>query len=81
MTDGEIPSTDLAGARLLHRMHVEPTQGPVRGASVEDIADLERALGFGLPATYTEFLAWMGRDYLGVLSGTDCFVDQICWRV
>lgn len=77
MTDGEIPSTALAGARLLHRTHVEPTLGPARGASVEDIAELERVLGFALPETYKELLEWMGRDYLGVLCGTDCFVDQV----
>ena len=77
MTDGEIPSTDLAGVRLLHRKHVEPMHGPARGASVEDIAELERVLGFKLPQTYKEFLEWMGRDYLGVLCGTDWFVDQV----
>jgi hypothetical protein len=37
---------------------------------------LEQEVGFSLPEAYQQYLLWMGRDYDGVLRGTDCFIND-----
>ncbi|MGH1460754.1 MAG: SMI1/KNR4 family protein [Neptuniibacter sp.] len=51
-------------------------EAPVGSAS-EDIALLERKLGFKFPKAYKEFLELIGNDYNGVMIGTNCFLSDI----
>ena len=46
------------------------------GCSESEIDDLEKKVGFELPRAYKEYLSLMGRDYDGVMCGTDCFVNH-----
>lgn len=46
------------------------------GCSESEITDLEKSIGFKLPNAYKAYLKFLGRDYDGVLCGTDCFIDH-----
>ena len=46
------------------------------GCKQSEIDALEVEVGFTLPEVYKEYLLFMGRDYKGVLKGTDCFIDD-----
>lgn len=47
------------------------------GCSVQEIDTLEASLGFSLPEAFKEFLYLMGKDYGGIMVGTNCFVSDI----
>lgn len=47
------------------------------GCSASEISQLEERVGFELPDAYKAYLKLMGRDYKGVLCGTDCFIDHV----
>ncbi len=47
------------------------------GCSVEEVEELESKIGFSLPAAYKEYLLFMGKDYKGVMVGTDCFITDV----
>jgi len=47
------------------------------GCSESEIIELEKNVGFDLPDAYKAYLRLMGRDYKGVLCGTDCYVDHV----
>lgn len=47
------------------------------GATEEQVQDLERELGHSVADSHRELLLWMGRDYGGILSQEEWFVDQI----
>ena len=47
------------------------------GCSEDDISELEGSLGCELPDSYKEYLRLMGRDYSGVMVGTNCFVSDV----
>jgi hypothetical protein len=49
----------------------------IRGASLEDVATLERAAGRKLPAQYREFLLGVGRRAGRFLEGKDIFVSAL----
>ena len=63
--------------KAFHAKEIEPYTGIPSGASEAEVSDLERELGFSLPADYREFLLWFGRDYDGVLRGSDAFIDHV----
>jgi len=63
--------------KTFHAKEIEPYTRHPLGASEAEVSDLERQLGFSLPADYREFLLWFGRDYNGVLRGTDTFIDHV----
>jgi hypothetical protein len=46
------------------------------GCPESEITDLEKRIGFELPDAYKAYLKLLGRDYDGVLCGTDCFIDH-----
>ena len=50
---------------------------PPTGCSKEEVSDLEKRLGFSLPIAYKEYLHLVGKDYEGVMVGTDCFIDDV----
>jgi hypothetical protein len=47
------------------------------GCSAQEINELERNLGFKIPKAYEEYLSFMGKDYEGVMVGTNCFISDI----
>ncbi|WGG52210.1 SMI1/KNR4 family protein [Rugamonas sp. DEMB1] len=49
----------------------------VRGASLEDVAVLEKAIGQNLPAQYREFLLGIGCGAGEFLQGTDIFLSAL----
>lgn len=49
----------------------------IRGAALEDVAALERAIGQNLPAQYREFLLGIGRGAGEFLQGTDIFLSAL----
>lgn len=48
-----------------------------KGCSDSEITEIEQSIDASLPESYKQYLRWMGKDYEGVLSGTDCFIDSI----
>lgn len=67
----------LSAIHEIHRNSIEPSLGAARGCSVSEVDELERTLGFTLPAAYREYLLWMGKDYDGIFRGSDCFIDNV----
>ncbi len=61
----------------MHNQRIRPHLGEPAGASDKAIAELEAQVGHRLPGAYREYLQWMGRDYHGVLRGSDCFIDHV----
>jgi len=59
--------------RGLDQGNLEP---PV-GCTNAEIEALEKALGFTLPSSYKDFLVVFGRDYYGLLCGSECFIDHV----
>ncbi len=49
---------------------------PPCGCSTLEIDEFEKIVGFKLPKAYKAYLALMGKDYKGVMRGTDCFIDH-----
>ncbi len=47
------------------------------GCSKEEILGLEKSIGYSLPKAYKDYLYLVGKDYEGVMVGTDCFVDNV----
>jgi len=47
------------------------------GSPSEDISELEKSLGCSLPAAYKEYLLLIGKDYEGVMVGTNCFLSDV----
>ncbi len=47
------------------------------GCSMSEIEELEKKVGFDLPESYKAYLALMGRDYKGIMRGSDCFIDHV----
>jgi len=48
-----------------------------KGCSVEEVDELEAKIGFPLPAAFREYLIFMGKDYKGVMVGTNCFITDV----
>ena len=67
----------LAVIREFHYKSIEPLLGAARGCSESEVDELEKKLGFTLPAAYREYLLWMGKDYDGIFQGSDCFIDNV----
>ena len=67
----------LEQLREYHAAFLEPEFGPPCGASLEEIAALEDSIGFELPEAYREYLSFMGKDYDGILRGSDCFINNV----
>jgi hypothetical protein len=47
------------------------------GCSMDEITELESALGSSLPQVYKDYLLLMGKDYDGVMVGTGCFLSDV----
>ncbi len=47
------------------------------GCTNDEIIRLEDSLGYSLPSSYKEFLSLLGKDYDGVMVGTNCFISDI----
>ena len=67
----------LSAAKNLHAELVAPVLGEAVGASIEEIAQLERRLEVTLPAAYREYLLWMGRDFNGIFRGSNWFASDL----
>ncbi len=63
--------------KRFHQQNVQPLLGTPRGCDLLEIDELERSLGEALPATYRDYLLWMGRDYEGAFQGSACFIDSV----
>lgn len=50
------------------------------GCKPDEVDELERQVGFPLPEAYKQYLLWMGKDYNGIFSGSDWFVDNLLKR-
>jgi hypothetical protein len=50
---------------------------PPKGNSLKEISELQTALGCELPEAYKEYLLLMGKDYEGVMVGTNCFLTDV----
>jgi len=48
-----------------------------KGCSEVEISTLEKTVGFELPEAFKEYLRFMGKDYHGVMQGTNCFKEDI----
>jgi len=46
------------------------------GCSEREISEIEARYGYEMPEAYREYLLWMGKDYYGVLQGTDGFFED-----
>ncbi len=47
------------------------------GATEDEINSVQKTIGFELPAAYKGYLSLMGKDYKGVMIGTDCFIGDV----
>ncbi len=47
------------------------------GSSKDEIINLQKSLDCELPKAYREYLELMGKDYKGVMVGTDCFLSDV----
>ncbi len=50
---------------------------PPIGCSKEEVCELEKSIGYSLPEAYKNYLYLAGKDYDGVMVGTDCFFDDV----
>ena len=48
-----------------------------KGCSLKEISEFETDLGHELPEAYKEYLLLMGKDYDGVMVGTNCFLTDV----
>src|SRR5574338_874215 len=60
----------------LHTKFIQPLKGQPRGCWNIEINSLEKQIGFELPIAYKEYLKFMGRDYDGILCGSNCFITD-----
>lgn len=67
----------LAAVRSHYEEAGRPKAGVPRGCSASEIDDAERLSGGEFPIAYRQFLAFMGRDYSGVLQDRGVFVDDL----
>ena len=67
----------LRKIKEFHKLAVEPYLGQPTGCRLEEVTDLEKRLGFGLPLAYKQYLVWMGRDTAGILKGSECFLSDV----
>jgi hypothetical protein len=67
----------LQEIKRFHAEHVEPFRGKPAGCSQQEIAELEKQIGFPLPEAYRQFLEWMGKDYHGIFQGSDWFINHV----
>ena len=47
------------------------------GCTSKEISEIESGIGNPLPAAYKEYLSILGKDYDGVMVGTNCFASDI----
>lgn len=67
----------LKAIKEFHKQAVAPYKGKPVGCRSNEIAELERQVGFSLPEAFKQFLLWMGQDHQGVFVGSQWFIDDI----
>jgi SMI1 / KNR4 family (SUKH-1) len=64
-------------AKALYAKKLQDRYGKPVGCNQEEIANLERDLGFFIPAAYKDFLLWMGNDKNGFFRGSEIFCSDV----
>jgi len=67
----------LKEIKEFHKQNIEIYEGKTIGCTEEEIAILEKEIGFKLPLSYKQYLLWMGHDYKGIFVGSDWFITSV----
>lgn len=67
----------LTNTRQLYDQHFKNRLGDAKGATIDDIAQLSKSLGMGIPLSLRAFLLWGGKHFDGPFIGSDCFAPDI----
>lgn len=67
----------LAESRSFYDLYFRSKFGSPIGCTEDDIRDLENSYGCQFPASYQQFLLWMGKDHKGVFRGSEWFLKDI----
>ena len=70
----------LIEIKQFHAQHIEPYLGKPIGCGIAEIMEFEQQIGFPLPVAYTQYLAWMGKDYEGIFRGSEWFISNLLER-